>query len=177
MNLMDVVIVLLIALSAVVGFQSGLIRSVFSLVGLILGFSIASWNYARVAAQLTPYTHNPALSNVISFCLIALLVMVAVGALGYMLKTVIHAVGLGWLDRITGLFFGVLSGAVLVTVLIVVLAAFYPSTNWLDGSRLTRYFLGSAHISVNVTPDELKQRIVDGLNVLEKDSPAWLRPR
>lgn len=177
MNLMDIVIVLMLVLSAIAGFQSGLIRSVASLIGLVLGFSIASWNYGYVAAQLSQHIQNPALSSAISFCLIALLVMVVVGALGYILKTLIHAVGLGWLDRLIGLFFGLVSGAVLVTILIVVLAAFYPSTNWLDGSRLTRYFLGSAHISVNVTPDELKQRIVDGLNLLEQHSPQWLRPQ
>jgi membrane protein required for colicin V production len=177
MNLVDVVIVLLLVVSAIVGFRSGLIQSVFSLLGLIAGIAIASWHYKQFGDELAPILHNRALSEAIWFCLLALAVMLVASLIGMLIKSVIHGVGLGWLDRVTGLFFGLLQGAMLVTLCIVTLAAFFPDTRWLGDAQLAKYFLGTAHLTTRMTADELKHRILEGLRVLEKDSPEWLLPK
>jgi len=174
MNLVDLVILLLLAASATVGFRSGLIQSVFSLVGLIAGIAIASWNYKHFAVELEPMVHSLALAEAIWFCLIAIAVMLIAGLLGFLLKGLVHGIGLAWLDKTLGLVFGFLQGAVLVTLCIVVLAAFFPDTSWLGDAKLTRHFLGSAHLTMHMTPDELKEKIMKGLHVLEKDVPPWL---
>jgi membrane protein required for colicin V production len=177
MNLVDIVIVLLVVLSAIQGFRTGLIQSVFSLAGLIAGIAIASWNYTRFAYRLMPLINNRPVDEAISFCLIALVVMLVAGLLGMLMKNVIHGVGLGWLDRLTGLIFGLLRGAVLVTLCIVTLAAFFPETSWLENAQLARYFLGTAHLTTQMTPEELKDRILHGLGVLEEDAPKWLHAK
>lgn len=177
MNVVDIVIVLLVLLSAIQGYRAGLIQSVFSLLGLIAGIAVASWNYTRFVGNLKPALRSEALSAAVSFALIALLVMIVAGLIGMLLKKVIHGVGLGWLDRLTGLAFGLLRGAVLVTLCIVTLAAFFPDTRWLGDAQLAKYFLGAAHMTTWMSPEELKKRILDGLHVLEKDSPTWLHPK
>jgi membrane protein required for colicin V production len=177
MNVVDILILLLLVLSAVQGFRTGLIQCVFSLVGLIAGIAIASWNYKHFAGELAPMVHSLALAEAIWFCLIALAVMLVAGLLGMLLKGVIHGIGLGWLDKGLGLVFGVLRGAVLVTLCIVTLAAFFPGTMWLGNAQLAKYFLGTAHLTVHITPDELKEKILNGLHVFEKDAPIWLHPK
>jgi len=177
MNLVDIVILLLLVLSAVLGYRSGFIQSCFSLAGLIAGIAIASWNYKHFAGQLAPTVQNPRLAEAICFCLLALAVMLVAGLLGMLIKGLIHGVGLGWLDRIFGLVFGLLRGALLVTLCIVTLAAFFPDTRWLGDAQLSRYFLGSVHITTHITPEELKRKILNGLHVLERDSPDWLQPK
>jgi len=177
MNLVDVVIVLLVVASAVQGFRSGLIQSVFSLLGLIAGIAVASWHYKRFANELAPMVHSLALAEAIWFCLIALAVMLVAGLLGMLIKGLVHGVGLGWLDKLMGMIFGLLRGAVLVTLCIVILAAFFPDTRWLGDAKLARYFLGTAHLTTQMTPEELKWKILDGLRVLEKDAPEWLRSK
>jgi membrane protein required for colicin V production len=177
MNLVDLVILLLLIVSAITGFRSGLIQCVFSLAGLIAGIAIASWNYKHFAVDLTSTVHSRALAEAIVFGLIALAVMLVAGLLGMLIKGVVHGVGLGWLDKFLGLIFGILRGAVLVTLCIVILAAFYPDTSWLGKARLSRYFLGSAHLTTHMTPEELKDRIMYGLHVLEKDAPVWLESK
>jgi hypothetical protein len=57
----------------------------------------------------------------------------------------------------------------------VTLAAFFPDTSWLGNAQLARYFLGTAHLTTQMTPEELKLRIEMGLRVLENDAPDWLR--
>ncbi len=177
MNVVDIVIVLLLVLSAIQGFRTGLIQSIASLVGLIAGIAIASWNYARFIGRLEPILRSEALSAAVSFALIALLVMIAAGLIGMVIKKVVHGVGLGGLDRLAGLVFGLLRGALLVTLCVVTLAAFFPDSRWLGDAQLARYFLGSAHLTTHITPSELKHRILEGLKVLEKDSPKWLHPK
>jgi membrane protein required for colicin V production len=174
MNVVDIAIVLLLVLSAVFGFRSGLIQSVASLVGLIAGIAIAGWNFPRLADWLVPYIHSVPLSEALAFCLIAIFVMVLAGLIGIVLKKVIHGIGLGWLDKFLGLIFGALRGGLLVVLCIVTLAAFFPTTQWLGDSQLGKYFLSSAQVTSYMSPDELKRRILDGLRVLEQDSPKWL---
>jgi membrane protein required for colicin V production len=174
MNVVDIAIVLLLVLSALQGFRSGLIQSVFSLAGLIAGIAIASWNYARFADPLSQTMHSRAVADAISFCLIALVVMLVAGLLGMLLRGVVHGVGLGWLDKFLGFFFGLVRGAVLATLCIVTLAAFFPDTQWLGQATLSRYFLGSAHLTTHITPQELKVKVMHGLRMLEDDAPRWL---
>ena len=177
MNLVDLVILLLLIVSALLGFRSGFIQSVCSLLGLIVGIAIASWHYQHFANELAPMVHSQALANVIWFCLIAFAVMLVASVLGMLLKGLIHGVGLGWLDKLIGLLFGLLRGAVLATLCIVVLAAFYPYRNWLSDSQLARYFLGTSHLTTTLTPEELKLKIELGLRALEKETPEWLRQK
>jgi len=72
---------------------------------------------------------------------------------------------------------GLLRGALLVVLCIVTLAAFFPDTRWLGDARLAKYFLGTAHLTTQMTPSELKEKIMGGLRVLEKDSPEWLKQK
>jgi membrane protein required for colicin V production len=177
MNVVDIVILLLLVVSAIAGFRSGLIRCVLSLTGLLAGIAVASWNYERFGYQFAPVVHSQALSDAICFCLIVIVVMLIAGLLGLLIKSLVHGIGLGWLDSTLGLIFGLLRGAVLATLCIVILAAFYPDTRWLGDAQLSRYFLGSAHVTSRMTPQELKKKIQYGLAVLEQDTPKWLRPK
>ncbi|HEX4321400.1 MAG TPA: CvpA family protein [Acidobacteriaceae bacterium] len=177
MNLVDIVIVLLLALSAIQGLRTGFVQCIFSFAGLIAGIAVAAWNYQRFAYQFAPVMHSYALSAAICFCLIVLAVMLAAAVLGMLIKGLIRGIGLGWLDSLLGLVFGLLRGAVLATLCIVILAAFFPDTTWLGDAQLSRYFLGSAHLTTQMTPDELKGKIKTGLSVLEQNTPNWIRPR
>ncbi len=177
MNFVDVVIVLMLVVSTLLGFRTGFIRSVCSLIGLIAGIAIASWNYQIVAFRLESVIPNHALANVTGFCIIAFIVMILAGLVGMIVKSLVRGVGLDWLDHTIGLIFGLLRGALLATLCIVLVAAFFPEKEWLSGARLAPYFLGFSQITITITPGDLKKKIEDGLQVLEKDSPEWLLPK
>ena len=53
MNWLDIVIIIALLVSAVGGFMSGLIRSLFSLAGLIIGIILAGHYYTALAGYLT----------------------------------------------------------------------------------------------------------------------------
>ena len=176
MTWIDWAILIVMALSVLGGLKQGFFRSVFSLGGLLVGLALAAWNYARVAALLMPLVRMEPVANIIGFVLIALLVMALASILGTVLAKIMHQIGLGCLDRLAGAAFGLFQGALLVTLGILVVVAFYPKAHWLAESKLPRRFFGACQLSTHMSPEELAKRVRLGLKTLEEESPAWIHP-
>jgi uncharacterized membrane protein required for colicin V production len=83
---------------------------------------------------------------------------------------------LGCLDRLLGAVFGVLQGALLVMVVILVALAFYPHAQWLAKAKLPKYFFGACHMTARMSPEEMADRIRHGLLVMAEETPQWLHP-
>jgi membrane protein required for colicin V production len=75
-----------------------------------------------------------------------------------------------------GAAFGLLKGCALVTIAVMVIAAFWPSATWFRQSRFAPGFLAMARRAADVAPAELGDRIRSGVIVLRKAQPEWLRP-
>jgi membrane protein required for colicin V production len=176
MTLVDWIIIAILAGAVIAGIAQGFLRSVFSLGGLLLGLVIAAWNYDSVGGLIKKVVHSREVADAIAFLLIAILVAAVAAIVGAFLSKVFHKMGLGCLDRLAGAIFGFFQGAVLVTVCILVTVAFFPETQWLTQATLPRYFFGACHLSANVTPSMLSERVRDDLNRLERESPIWMHP-
>lgn len=174
LTLVDWIIVVILASSVLVGLARGFFRSVFSLAGLIVGLALASWNYWRVAGFLKRFIHSVEVADAIGFILIAGAVMIVAAILGSLLAKFFQKVGLGCLDRLAGALFGLAQGLVFVTLCILVTVAFFPQTAWLTEARLPRYFFGALHVSIQVTPSRLGERVRKELNTLETKSQEWM---
>ena len=176
MELVDLTIVLVMALSALGGLSEGFIRAASALAGLVLGLAVAAWNYGWAAAALLPLVRFASAANALGFVLLAICVMGLAGAGGNLLARAVHGIGLGCLDKLAGAIFGLLRGALLVTLMILVTIAFFPRAHWLAEARLPRLFFGTCHLSTRVSPADLAQRVQHGLKLLEEESPYWLHP-
>ncbi len=176
MTLVDWVIVIILISAVFGGLAQGFFRSVCSLGGLILGLVIAAWNYEHLASLLIPLVRIPAVANTIGFLLIAIVVSALIGLIGNLLAKAFRLLGLGWLDSLAGGVFGIFQGIVLVVIALLVIVAFFPQVHWIAEARLPRMFFGACHVSSNVTPSELGERIRNGLRTWEAESPEWMHP-
>ena len=174
LTLVDWIIVIILAGSVLTGLARGFFRSVFSLIGLLAGVALASWNYWRLAAILKRFVHSVEIADVVAFLIIAGIVMIAAAILGSLLAKLFEKVGLGCLDRLAGGIFGFAQGLVFVTICILVTVAFFPQTAWLTEARLPRYFFGALHVSIQVTPSRLGERVRKELSTLETKSQQWI---
>ncbi len=170
MTLVDWIIVVVLAVAVLTGIARGFFRSAFSLAGLVLGLTLAAWNYWRLASLLKMMIHSVELADAIAFIVIALLVMAVAAILGSLLAKFFEKVGLGCLDRLAGGLFGFVEGLVFVMVAILVTVAFFPQTVWLTEARLPRYFFGALHVSIRVTPSRLSERVSKELQTLESET-------
>jgi membrane protein required for colicin V production len=176
MTWVDWFIVIVLAASVIGGLTQGLFRSVCSLCGLIFGLLLAAWNYGRVAALVLPLVHVAAIANAIGFLLIAFLVMGIAALIGNLLSKMMRGIGLGCLDSLAGGVFGFLQGALLITILILAVVAFFPKAQWLAEAKLPQYFVGACQISMRVSPAELSNRVREGLTTMEEKVPEWMHP-
>jgi membrane protein required for colicin V production len=174
LTLVDWIIVVVLAAAVLAGIARGFFRSVFSLAGLVVGVALASWNYWRIAAVLKPMIHSVEVADAVGFLIIAFLVMAVAAIIGSLLAKFFEKVGLGCLDRLAGALFGFIEGLVFVMLCILVTVAFFPQTEWLTQARLPRYFFGALHVSVNVTPPRLSDRVRKELQSLQAKTAEWV---
>lgn len=116
---LDYAVITVVMLSVLLGWWRGLVYEVLSLLGWV-----AAWIVARVfAADVAPYMPAAlgAESAKVAAAFAALFVatLIASGIVAWLLSKLIKFVGLGWLDGLMGGLFGMLRGALVVLVLVV----------------------------------------------------------
>ncbi len=121
MNYIDIVLLLLLLFAAINGFRKGLILEVASLAALILGvwgaieFSYITTGFLTDKAGLE--TDN---LNLISFIVTFVVIVILVHLVGSSLSKLVEVAMLGWINRITGLVFGFIKTAFILSILLLV---------------------------------------------------------
>ncbi len=132
MNWLDIVIIVAIAITTLIGLKIGLIKAVLSLVGLIVGIILARLYYVPLSEQLG-FIPQATMAKVVAFAIIMLGVMIIAGVLAMVLKWITSVMMLGWVNRIGGAVFGLVLGAILwgafLTLWVQVLGAGETITN------------------------------------------------
>jgi membrane protein required for colicin V production len=176
-NALDWLLVALLVYSTVAAFLRGFFREIFSLVGLVAGILLASWNYPMAAERLRGWLVVPwATAEIAGFLLIAIVVMVLCGLAGRLLATTARTIGLGFVDRLLGAGFGFARGFLLGVAVMMAAAAFVPQSAWLKNSQLSLYFLEGAHAVCFVVPTQLQERVRVGALDLKHSYPSWIKP-
>ena len=176
-NAFDWLLCLILLWSTVIAFMRGIIRVLFSFVGLIAGIVLASWYYPTLANRLASFISSLAAAEIAAFLLIAISTMVLIGLLGRLVSRTARAVGLGIPDRLLGALFGFARGCLLGVAVMMAVAAFMPRSLWISESRLLPYFLDGAHAVSFVVPEDLQRRILHGAEELKHKAPDWIKPR
>jgi membrane protein required for colicin V production len=122
---LDPVVVGIIIASAFLGLWRGLIRSVASFAGLILGAIFAG----KLAAYIDPTLkqaniQHPAINGTWAFVIAFLVILVAVEIAANLVARIIRIMFLGWADRMGGAAFGLARGVLLAMILLAGLAQF-----------------------------------------------------
>ena len=125
----DIVALVLILILAYRAQQQGLLTSAMRLIGLIVGIIVAV-NLGAWAGDvlMTQFNISQQIAHIIGYITVFLIVLLAAQIIGYMLRSVIHAIKLGWLDRIGGIFLGTLKASIIISLLFWVLLALPSDT-------------------------------------------------
>jgi membrane protein required for colicin V production len=111
MNWLDIVILVALLVPAVLGLWQGFVKTLLSLVGLIVGVIVASNFYEALARMLT-FISDPGIANIVAFALILVAVMVLAAVVASILRAILKAIMLGWVDKLAGAVLGLLFGAI-----------------------------------------------------------------
>jgi len=125
MNLLDIFIVIPLVWFGYKGLTRGLVLELASLIGLILGI-YAGIHFSHYAENFLVDTFH--LSGkylpVISFIVTFIVVILAIYLIGKIIEKLIDLVALGFFNKLLGLVFGILKGALLISVLFFVINSF-----------------------------------------------------
>jgi membrane protein required for colicin V production len=175
MNPLDWLLAILLTYSVVRAALRGFFQEAFALGGLVLGFLLACWMYQDAAKRLAGLIASPQLAQLAAFLLILAATMVVGSLLGKLLRRTASVIGLGFMDRLLGVLFGLVRGALLGVVILSCLVAFLPAGQWVQSSKLAPYFLRAAHAVSFVMPSDLKHRLFEGLDRIKHTSHDWIK--
>ena len=152
MNWVDVVIIIYLALSIISGFAQGLIRSLLSIIGLIVGILLASHFYKQLGDILT-FISNRNVADIVAFIVILLAVMGIAALIGLVLRSIIKAIMLGWVDKLGGAVLGLILGALSVSAILAIVVK-YTNTSLITDSKLAAFFLDKFPLVLVLLPGE-----------------------
>ncbi|MFV0505800.1 MAG: CvpA family protein [Bacteroidales bacterium] len=125
MTTIDIIIGAIICIGLIMGFRKGLLISVAGLVAVFLGiigairFSFFTTGLILKNTIIAP-EYTPLVSFVVTFAIIALIIFLVFK----MLRNVLHAANIGFIDRIAGAIFNALKYAFLISCLIFLLDSY-----------------------------------------------------
>jgi membrane protein required for colicin V production len=168
MNGLDWAIVAILVVSVLLAAAQGFLHEVITLVGVVVGYLLAAWEYWRVAPRLAPYVKSDAVAESVAFLAVFFAVVIAAGIIGRIARWLAREAGLGWADRVLGAVFGLVRGSAVVAVLVLALAAFAPGSQILGRSSLGGYFLVAARAMSWVAPATLRQKLRQGVAAMRQ---------
>ena len=168
MNLFDLIVLVIVGLSGLVGLFRGAVREVLGLAALLLGFFVAMNYYAEGGEALAPWITDRLVAQGAAFFGILLLAWAVFALAGLIVRRVLKLLSLSWVDRLGGLAFGLARGALVVSVLAWSFTAFgIPAkgvaAEELMESRLSRRILVSGHRIAGLFPEEFASRLKAGV--------------
>ncbi len=121
MNYIDIVLGILLILSAIGGFKKGLIVELASLAALILGiWGAIEFSYITSEFLVDNFDWKWDHLNVVSFIITFIVIVILVHIVGKTVTKLVETVMLGFVNKLAGLVFGFLKGAIILSIILVV---------------------------------------------------------
>lgn len=120
MTIFDYVVAGVMVVSVLLGMFRGIVREVLSLAGWVVAFLAVKW-LAPDLEPLLPSGIREPLRMPVAYGAVFLLSLAGMGLVTMLVSTIVRTVGLGWIDRMLGMLFGL--GRGLLVIVLLVLAA------------------------------------------------------
>lgn len=153
MNWLDIVIIVVVAASALGGLIIGLISAAFSLAGIIVGIILAGRYYLPFSQQLG-FIPSESAARIVAFAIILVGVLLIAMLLAFVLRRLLSAIKLGWLDRLGGAVLGLFTGTLVCAALLAMWANFAGAGATITGSALASLMLDNFPVVLGLLPDE-----------------------
>jgi membrane protein required for colicin V production len=159
MTAFDWAMAIVLLYSVVRAAMRGFVRTLFSLLGIIVGISTAAWGYVPLAVQLRPVIATQSTARAVAFALIVIGTIIVATIVGGALHRAASALGLSTLNRALGACFGVARGVVICVAALAGLMLTPTGATTVSHSLLAPYLLQAAHVVSFVMPQSVQQQL------------------
>ena len=169
MSVIDISVVCLLLFFGIFGVFRGLVRQIFFLGGLIAGH-LVNINYGSFIVLTLNLQFQYA--ELVSYFVILLAVFTVVYIAGCFLAGKIRGTKLAFIDRLLGLFAGLVKGGLLAVLLVFVLVVFMPKgAKSLRESITAPYAIAAGKWITNSLPPQISDSFFEKVRAVEKLPP------
>ncbi|MEY4593093.1 MAG: hypothetical protein RIR18_1988 [Pseudomonadota bacterium] len=161
MTLFDYVVIAALLASLLLGFWRGVVGEVLTLAGWVVGFLVARRFGGWVAEQfLTGIFADSTLRSIAGWVAAFIGVLLVFSLLRMALRGLLRVVGLGMVDRLFGLLFGLVRGGLLVLLGVAIAGMTpLPEKDWWKQALLSPYFEQAVLFAAPWLPAEVNSRV------------------
>lgn len=161
MNLFDLAIIAILCFCSIRGAFIGIIRGLFSVTGVLVGFFGASAFYREVGESILYWMPNASYVNLLSFLSIFFGFLFTISILGVIVNYLLKIEFLSWVKRILGAGIGMIKGMLFVSVLLLTLTAFLPrGTPIIKNSLFSSYFISVSEKMAKIVSKDMRHKYV-----------------
>lgn len=158
LNILDIIILVIAALSIIFGIIKGFIREVLSLAFFAIAVVLSFLFYSQAGDVIFKFVENRNISNFAGFISIFTIVLIAGSIITYLVKKLLTVGPLQAVDRIMGGVFGLLRGVAISGIIVFLLIAFPVNDKLLNSSRLAPYVIDSITVLMKMLPGEWREK-------------------
>ena len=156
MNWLDIAIIIILGISVLSGLKVGIIRAILSFVGLAAGVILAGRFYTQLADQLT-FIQQENIARIAAFAIILIGVMIIAGIVASVLKSVVSAIMLGWVDHLVGAAFGLVMGILFTGAILAAWVSLFGASGPITDSGLAAFLLDKFPLVLALLPEEFSK--------------------
>lgn len=154
-NWLDIVLVLILAVTVVIGLIKGSVRSLLGIAAVILGLILASQAYGAAAQLVRPVIKSALWANLTGFLLIFIAVQLAGWGVGFLVSKLLKG-PLHFMDHVLGGLVGFAKGVLICGVCVLALVVFPVDRAAVKTSQLAPVCYRVARAALLLIPAELK---------------------
>ena len=141
MSWLDLLIIGVIALSALISLIRGFVKESISLLSWIAAGIVAFRYFSTMAALLEPYLADPTIRSMAAFAILFISTLIIGAIINFIMSQLVSKTGLSGTDKALGVVFGGARGVLIVTM-IVLLASLtpMPEAQWWQDSAMVGFF-------------------------------------
>jgi membrane protein required for colicin V production len=153
MNWLDILIIIFIVVPAFIGLKAGIIKALFTVVGVIVGVVLAG-RFSDSFAGALAFISDPGIAKVVAFAIILVAMMIVAGVAAKLVKWAVSAVLLGWVDRLGGAILGVIMGMVFCGAVLTMWVNYLDINSVIEESNLAGFLLNGFPVVLGLLPAE-----------------------
>ena len=151
-------------ISMFMGWQTGLVKTLALLGGILLGIAMGSRYFSQSAKIIGSFTDNDNASNVLGFLAIFLVVLLVCFIFGSFIKKTIRILMLGALDNVGGALFGIVLSIAFISSLLQMIDQFpiMGLNTTIEDSTIASFLVedfDSVLETLNIVPENLSSKI------------------
>jgi membrane protein required for colicin V production len=169
MNTVDIVVIAVVAISALIAFLRGFVREVLT-IGSWLGASLVTlYGFPLLQPKFEQWISSKLAADIVCGISLFLGSLIIFSILSHMVARFVRGSALTAVDRSLGLLFGLVRGAILVSLAYMLIFALDP--NILRGARTTPMMARGAEILRDMAPKELANDLPADLHLPPPSPP------